>query len=48
MDLVLVEEYSQRFLEFKLQQLVGNVYGQVQQGESIEKTLQVVVGRAPE
>ena len=47
MELVLVEEYSRRFHNVKMQQLVGAVYDEVQQGGSIEKTLQIVVGRAP-
>ena len=43
-----MEEQLQRFLDFKLQQLMGDVYDEVQRGESIEKTLQIVEGKAPE
>ncbi|CAD6580719.1 MAG: hypothetical protein ASARMPREDX12_000249 [Alectoria sarmentosa] len=53
MELVLAEEYSRNVLDVKgppgsgdkLRQLAKAVYAEVRQGGSIEKTLQIVVGR---
>ena len=54
-DLVLADEYAVNFLDTKgppgsgdrLRHLAKAVYAEVQQGGSIEKTLQIVVARKP-